>query len=262
MIMRKKNILILFFILIFVLIVFPRKVTLLSAELVQEENENSVSLKQPSQDPNEIVIKTYSLKFISPRDVSSVAKLYIIDSTGTEDTITVKILKKNVPKFEELLKKLDIEKKAVLVKVFTVIASKKQETQEDEVIENKDLKRVLNELNSLWKFQSYKIDGPSFLTVKDGSGSNFFKLVSSTSNLNMYILHVDVRGEKPDKRIVSIGQIQLRWVDSFGKNEQTLISTHDVTLKENGYLVVGVSGFPFGRDIGRALILIISAEIK
>ncbi len=260
--MKKKNILILFIALVFMFLFYPMKVTLFSAGLVQEEHANTEPDKQASQDPEEIVLKTYSLKFITPREISSVAKLYIIDSTGTEDTITVKIMKKNIPEFEKLLKKMDVEKKAVLVKVFTVIASKKQETQEDEVIENKGLKRVLDELNSLWKFQSYKIDGPSFLIVKDGSGSNFFKLVSSTSDLNMYILHVDVRGEKPDKRMVSIGQIQLKWVDSFGKNEQTLISTKDVTLKENGYLVVGVSGFPFGKDIGRALILIINAEIQ
>lgn len=262
--MKKKNILVLFIALVFMFMVYPMKLTLLSTELFQGEQANTESVKQASQDPKEIVIKTYFLKFIIPREISSAAKLYIIDSTGTEDTITVKILKKNIPEFEELLKKLDVEKKAVLIKVFTVIASKKQEAQEDEVIENKDLKRVLNELNSIWKFQSYKIDGLSFLTVKDGSGPNFFKLVSTTSNLNMYIMHVDVRGEKPDKRIVSIGQIQLRWVDSFGigKNKQTLISTNDVTLKENGYLVVGVSGYPFGKGLGKALILIISAEIK
>jgi len=258
--MKKKNILILFTVLIFGFIVYPIGATLFSAELVQEDQVNAESLKQVSQD--EVVVKTYYLKYIDPRDLLIAAKLYLIDSTGTEDTITVKILKKNIPEFEELLKKLDVEKKTVLIKVFTVVASKKQETQEDEVIENKDLKRVLNELNSLWKFQSYKIDGPSFLTVKDGSGSNFFKLVSATSNLNMYIMHVDVRGEKPDKRIVSIGQIQLRWVDSFGKNKQTLISTNDVTLKENGYLVVGVSGFTFGGGLGKALVLVISAEIK
>ena len=260
--MKKKNILILFIALVFMFMVYPMKMMMFSAEVVQEENANNESLKKASQDPNEIVIKTYSLKFITPREISTVAKLYIIDSTGSEDTITVKIWRRNIPEFEKLLKKMDVEKKTVLVKIFTVIASKKQETQEDEVIENKGLKKVINELNSLWKFQSYKIDGPSFLTVKDGSGSNFFKLVSSTSNLNMHIFHVDVRGEKPGDRIVSIGQIQLKWVDSFGKNDQTLINTNDVTLKEDGYLVVGVSGFPFGRDIGRALILIINAEIK
>ena len=261
--MKKKNILILFIALVFMFLFYPMKVTLFSAGLVQVEHANTEPDKQASQDPDEIVIKTYSLKFITPREISRAAKLYIIDSTGTEDTITVKIIKKNIQEFEKLLKKMDVEKKAVLVKVFTVMASKEQETQEDEVIENKGLKRVIDELNSLWKFQSYKIDGSSFLTVKDGSGSNFFKLVSSTSNLNLHVFHVDVRGEKPGDRIVSIGTIHLKWVDAFGKNEQTLINTNDVTLKENGYLVVGVSGYPFGRrGVGRALILIINAEIQ
>jgi len=260
--MKKKNILILLIALVFMFTVYPVEVMLFSTGLVQEELANNESLNEASQDPEEIVIRTYTLKFITSREILSAAKFYIFDSTGTEDTITVKIRKKNISEFEKLLKKMDVEKKAVLVKVFTVIASREKEEQEDEVIENKGLKRVVDELNSLWKFQSYKIDGPSFLTVKDGSGSNFFKLVSSTSNLNMHILHVDVRGETPDTRIVSIGQIQLRWVDAFGKNEQTLISTKDVTLKENGYLVVGVSGYPFGKDFGKALILIINAEIQ
>jgi len=261
--MKKKNILVLFIALVFMFMVYPMKVILFSAELVQEKHVNNESLNKAPQDQDEIVIKTYSLKFITPREISKAAKLYIIDSTGTEDTITVKIMKKNIQEFENLLKKMDVEKKTVLVKVFTVIASKEQETKEDEVIENKGLKRVLDELNSLWKFQSYKIDGSSFLTVKDGSGSNFFKLVSSTSNLNLYVYHVKVKGEKPGNRIVSIGTIYLKWTDSFGKNEQTLINTNDVTLKENGYLVVGVSGFPFGRrGQGKALILIINAEIQ
>lgn len=257
--MKKKNVLFLFLVLAFLFVVYP-KMTFLSAEPVQEEKANTDTLRHVPQD--EEVVKTYYLKYIKPTEILSAGKLYLIDSTATEDVITVRIYKKNIRKFEELLKKLDVEKKAVLIRVFTVIASKEQETQEDEVIENKDLKKVLDELNSLWKFKSYKIDGPSFLTVKDGSGSNYFKLVSATSNFNMHILHIDVRGEKPGKRIVSIGQILLKWTDVYGKNEQTLISTKDVTLKENGYLVVGVSGYAYGGGLGKALILVISAEIK
>lgn len=261
--MKKKNILILCIALVFMFMVYPMKVMLFSALLVQEGHANTAPAKQVSYDPEEIVLKTYSLKFITPREIRTVAKLYIIDSTGNEDTITVRIRKKNIPEFEKLLKKMDVEKKAVLVKVFTVMASKEQKTQEDEVLENKDLKRVLDELNSLWKFKSYTVDGSSFLTVKDGSGSNFFKLVSSTTNLNLYVYHVKVKGEKKGDRIVSLGQIQLKWSDALGKNEQTLINTNDVTLKEDGYLVVGVSGYPFGRrELGNALILIINAEIQ
>ncbi len=41
----------------------------------------------------------------------------------------------------------------------------------------------------------------------------------------------------------------------------TLIDSKNITVKENGYLVVGVSGIQYQRS-GTALILIISAEIK
>jgi hypothetical protein len=40
-----------------------------------------------------------------------------------------------------------------------------------------------------------------------------------------------------------------------------LIDTSDVTFREKGYLVVGVSGFQAGWS-SSALILVISAEIK
>jgi hypothetical protein len=158
------------------------------------------------------------------------------------------------------MKKLDIEKKTILFKVFTVIAFKEQEEQENEVIKNKGLKKVLDELKNLWNFKSYKIDGPSFLTIKEDSGLSFVRLVSAVSNFNMHIFHVKVRGEKPGKRIVSIGQLQLKWT-TFDNNEQTLISTDNITLKEKGYLVAGVSGFRSGKR-SNALILVINAEIK
>ena len=77
----------------------------------------------------------------------------------------------------------------------------------------------------------------------------------------MYVMHIDVRGDEPGDRIVTLGQILLKWTDTYGKNEQTLIESKDVTFKENSYLVVGVSGFNVG-GLGKALILIISAEVK
>jgi type IV pilus assembly protein PilQ len=38
-----------------------------------------------------------------------------------------------------------------------------QSQKKKETIENEDLKRVLDELNSLWNFATYEVDGPSFL---------------------------------------------------------------------------------------------------
>ena len=157
------------------------------------------------------------------------------------------------------------EKKTVLFKVFTVIASKEKESeeQEGEVIENRSLKKVLDELKNVWNFKSYVADGPSFLTVKEGSGSNYFRLVSSLYTFNLNILHVNVKGEESRKRVVSVGRIQLSQTYFSGGKEQTvtLIDTHDVSFKEKGFLVVGISGFRSGRR-GNALILVINAEIK
>ena len=256
--MKKRNILGLFIVLGFVFISFSVGVASLSAEPAQEEQGNYNAVEQKGQ--FETVIKTYFLKYIEPDELLNAGKVYILDASAHENTISVTMYKKHVSDFEALLKKLDVEKRTVLLNVFTVIASR-EDPGEKEVIENRDVKRVLDELESLWKFKSYKMDGPSFLNVRDGSGYNYFKLVSATSNLNMYVVHVRVRGEKPGDRIVNLGQIQLKWADTYGKMEQTLIDSNDVTLKENSYLVVGVSGFNVG-GLGKALILIINAEIK
>ena len=261
--MKKKNILILFIALVFMFMVYPMKMTLLSAGLVQEDRANTESAKQASQDPEEILIKTYSLKFIGPREIKNAAKFYIFDMTTSGDTIVVRIRRKNIPQFEELLRKLDVEKKTILFKIFTVIASREKEEQEDEVVENKGLKKVLDELRNLWNFKSYKIDGPSLMTVKEDSGSNYSRLVSTVSNFNMSIYHVRVRGEKPGDRIITLGQIQLKWRPNVlnKESDQTLISTDSTTIKEKGYLVAGISGFST-QGKGKALILIINAEIQ
>ncbi len=261
--MKKKNILVLFMALVFMFMVYPVKMTLLSTELVPENYAKTKRTKQTSQDTPIIVIKTYTLKFARPMEILSAAKFYIIDSTMTGDTITVQIWRRNVPKLEEIIKKLDVEKKTVLFRVFTVVASKEQDPEGNEAIENKDLKKVLNELNSLWNFKSYKVDGPSFLTVKDNSGSDSFRLVSDVSYFFMNIWNVKVRGEEPGERLISLGQVQLKWRAGLeDKTEQTLIDTHNVTLKEKGYLVAGISGFGWIGKGARALILIINAEIQ
>jgi len=260
--MKKKKILSLFFVLMIVFAVYSGKMTFLSAQPVQEKQAKTAPSKQVPK-PYQALIKTYHLKFIKPIELLAVAKFYIIDSTAYEDTISVKIYRTNIPKFEELLKKLDVEKKTVLFKVFTVIASKEKESeeQEGEVIENKDLRKVLDELRNLWNFKSYKVDGPSFLTVKEGSGSNYVRLVTATYPFYLNTLHVKVKGKESGKRVVSVGQIQLFQTNNVGRDEVTLINTHDVSFKEKGYLVVGISGLR-STSRGNALILVINAEIK
>ena len=115
------------------------------------------------------VLKTYQLKHIRPEDLINATRLYIIDSTVYKDTVTVKILNKNVSTFEELLKKMDVEKKSILFKAYTIMAFRESANkQEQEEIEDKELKQVLDELNKLWKFQSYQIDKPFFIDVSLG----------------------------------------------------------------------------------------------
>ena len=261
--MKKGNILAFFVVLGCVLLAFVVSVASLSAEPAQETPENTNVAQK--ENPYEVLIKTYFLKYIDPDALYEAAKLYIQDATAHKNSISVRLLRKNIPDFEALLKKLDVEKKTVLFKVFTVIASKEKLPEEDEVIENKDLRRVLNELKNLWNFQSYKVEGPSFLSIKEDSGSNSFRLVSNVSFFDMLVSDVVVREEEPGKRNVSVGQILLKWRLSVTKaDEQTLINTKEITLKEGGYLVAGISGYGFPRkdEAAKALILVINTEIK
>lgn len=210
-------------------------------------------------------VKTYELKYISASEFMRSARFYVVDSTGTESSLTVRIYERNIPEFEALLKKLDVEKRNIQFQVYTIIASKDQPLErfknnfvsETQGIADKDLKRVLDEMKGLWNFKYYWVDSPSFLVVKDGAAGSKFKLVSPY-DFDMNVLGVQLRGDEPGKRIISVGQIQLSQTTT---NRSTLIDTSDVTFKEKGYLVVGVSGFQAGWS-SSALILVISAEIK
>jgi hypothetical protein len=127
---------------------------------------------------------------------------------------------------------------------------------QSDAIENKDLKKVLDELKALWNFKSYEVDGPSFLTVREESGPDNFKLVTNRA-LNLVLSNVKVRGDESGKRTISIEQLKLTGMTNFV--DYVFVDTHDVTLKEKGYLVAGVSGYG---SASNALILVISAEIK
>jgi len=219
----------------------------------------------------EAVVKTYTLKYVSASDFMRSAKFYVYDSSGTETTLTVRIPKKNIADFEALLKKLDVEKKNIQFQVYTIVASKedlpesvrdrfKAETKE---ITDRDLKRVLDEMKGLWNFKHYWVEPPSFMIAKDGAESNHTKLVSSY-DFELYLRNVQLRGEESGKRMISAGEIRLAQSVNTpnGKSQQNLIDTSDITFKEKGYLVVGVSGLTSVYASGLALILVISAEIK
>jgi len=211
-------------------------------------------------------VKTYALKYIGASEFMRSAKFYVYDSSGTESTLTVRIPRKNIPDFEALLKKLDVEKKNIQFQVYTIVAAKEDPPDsyknylqnETKEITDKDLKRVLDEMKGLWNFKHYWVDSPSFLIAKDGSGSNRSKLVSRY-DLELVLRNIQLRGDEPGKRIISVGEIAL--VEKLNGTVDNLINTSDITTKEKGYLVVGVSGLQAGWN-GLALILVISAEIK
>ena len=211
-------------------------------------------------------MKTYALKYIGASEFMRSAKFYVYDSSGTESTLTVRIPRKNIPDFEALLKKLDVEKKNIQFQVYTIVAAKEDPPDsyknylqnETKEITDKDLKRVLDEMKGLWNFKHYWVDSPSFLIAKDGSGSNRSKLVSRY-DLELVLRNIQLRGDEPGKRIISVGEIAL--VEKLNGTVDNLINTSDITTKEKGYLVVGVSGLQAGWN-GLALILVISAEIK
>ena len=236
-----------------------------AAAQTQAVEQKAPQKKAAADDRNYMMVKTYELKYISATEFMRSAKFYVLDSTGTESSLTVRIYGNNIPEFEALLKKLDVEKRNIQFQVYTIIASKDQPPErfknnfvsETQGIADKDLKRVLDEMKGLWNFKYYWVDSPSFLVVKDGAAGSMFKLVSPY-DFDMNILRVQLRGDEPGKRIISVGQIKLIQTINL-QLKSALIDTSDVTFKEKGYLVVGVTGMI---GSGEALILVISAEIK
>jgi len=248
-------------VLVFVFALNLTATSIQSEQLSQEEIQKRVA--QRNWEWTE-VLKTYQLKHIRPEDLINATRLYIIDATVYKDTVTVKILNKNVSTFEELLKKMDVEKKSILFKVYTIMAFRESREKEEQAeIEDKGLKQVLDELEKLWKFQSYQIDKPFFITVKEDSGSSFFKLASEFyGSLGLRIQQVNLNSDKPGKRNITIGQLKLLSSSPLASNmgnEQIFIDSNNIKVKEDGYLVVGVSGMS---TRGKVLILVISAEIK
>ena len=341
----------------------------------QEPQTKPSAQNETSGVSNWPIYKTYTLKYIKAEELLRATRILLDDASFSDNMITVKIWNIHIPQFEEMLKKLDVEKKTIQFQVFAIVASRDQgegqkmkETREQaaalaltmslpssnpktspseklkytgdpitlkyketdlrdvvlglaqfarlnvifdadvrgivtcnlhdvpwdqaldiilkqnnmgktiegemlriaplrilsreqnpekgDVIENKDLKKVLDELKTLWNFKTYEVDGPSFLSVHEDSGPNNFKLVTNRT-LNLVVSNVKVLGDEAGKRTVSIGQLKLTGTTNFA--DYVFIDTQDVTLKERGYLVAGVSGYG---SASNALILVISAEIK
>jgi hypothetical protein len=160
--------------------------------------------------------------------------------------------KKNVATFEEQLRKLDVQKKNIQLRIFIVIASKEGKS---EPIENNELKRVLAEVSNLLSFKSYILDGASVINLKDGTRRSELLLSSAMLEpLPLYFSQVAILTGSDGKRSVKLG-LEL-W--QKGPESSELLNS-ETEIAENGYLVAGVSRI--GKD-GKSLVLVINAEIK
>lgn len=217
--------------------------------VIAEEQKAQPAADNPGSE--ETVVKSYTLKYVSPKFIKESLGIYLRTCSFGEGSnlISVALSKKNVAAFEEQLRKLDVEKKTIQLRIFTVIASKEGK---NDTIENKDLKRVLAEVSNLLNFKSYVLDGASVIILKDGTGRSFLSLSSSLPEpLQLYINHITIFTGSGGKRSVKLG------LELYKKPDRLLES--ETEIAENGYLVAGVSRI--GKD-GKSLVLVINAEIK
>lgn len=218
--------------------------------MAEEQKTPAAQEKTGSED---VVTKTYALHYVSPDFIKDSLRLYLRNwSFANGSNIFSAVMeKRNVAAFEEQLRKLDVEKKNIQLRVFTVIAAKEGKNDN---IENKDLKRVLAEVSNLLNFKSYVLDGASTITAKEGAEFSRLALSSSLSeNLQLELKGISVSTGSGGKR-----SVKLEFWLKQSNNNQVLLSS-ETEIAENGYLVAGVSRI--GND-GRSLVLVINAEIK
>jgi uncharacterized protein YxeA len=242
-----KKIIILIIILLFVVSGFG------FAESKEEESKKTPSIF-------DAVTKTYVLEHVSPRTVHNTLRQYFWESSydGNGNMITVKIAKENIRKFEELLEKLDVERKKILIRIFTVIASNEGKS---EAVANKDLQQVLSELQKVLSFKSFRLGGASAITVNDGQHRSQL-LLASHSPLLLILEDISIKGDKQGQRTVNFAFVLRQKTEPLLMKDgnlvyETLIES-ETSVKENGYLVAGVSKI----GNGDSLVLVINAEIK
>jgi hypothetical protein len=215
-----------------------------------EEQKTQPAANKPGSE--ETVAKSYTLHYVSPGFIKDSLGIYFFTCSFGEGSnlISVAMYKKDVAAFEEQLRKLDVPKKNILLRIFTVIAGNEGKS---EAIENKELKRVLAEVSNLLSFKSYALDGASVITLKDGTRRGNLVLTSAMLDLTLYINQVAILTGSEGKRSVKLG------LELWQNNPQASLLNTETEIAENGYLVAGVSRI--GKD-GKSLVLVINAEIK
>jgi hypothetical protein len=140
-------------------------------------------------------------------------------------------------------------------------------------ITNKDLRNVLDELKKVLSFKAFHLDGVSALTVKDGQEYSRLQL-SSNYSLDFRLLGVNIKKTKAGERTVGfhfelnrdtekpatklLESNRKKTITSTGTKRVTLLES-ETSVKENGYLVAGVS--KIGKN-GNSLVLVINAVIQ
>ncbi len=213
-----------------------------------------------SRSPLQVVVtKTYVLKHISPQTVDKALRIYFYEASFERNgnMIAVKMPDTNVEKFEALLKKMDVEKKKIMIRIFTIIASNKGSGAD---IKNRDLKQVLTELKNVLSFKSFRLDGVSAVTVTEAQERRT-QLVLSTSGLPLKLQMNNISLKEDQQGLHNIGfsfKLEQQKYNTGPDDYRTLIAS-ETYVKENGYLVAGVS--KTGKN-GDSLVLVINAEIK
>ncbi len=207
----------------------------------------SVFAESKNNNISKYVKKTYFLKNISAKDAIDTLRIYTETYSLKKNILSVEMARKNIGKFEKILKKIDTEKRRISFRIFSVIGSHKKDSS-GEKFENRDLRKVITELKDVLSFKSFKLDGTAFLNVIDGSNFNGVTLPSKTGLLFKLMLgKVNLRKNRSDEDIIYFSFSLSHLMDS-----RTFI-------KNKGYLVAGVSKLG---DNGNALILIINATIQ
>jgi len=217
--------------------------------------------QQSDSAASRIITKSYELKHILPREARDILKPYYgnFSYSESQNLIVVTMLRENVAPFEELLKKIDVERPMLHFRIFTVIAANGGAPKP--AIENAQLRSVLDELKKFLSFKFYYLDGVSLLSCKEGSHDSQIELSNTLSNLTFYLWDPLVENTKTNERTIKF-RMDLRKTYRMEDGKMTsssLIGTDSIAIKENGYLVAGVSKIGSNGD---SLILVINVQIK
>ncbi len=219
---------------------------------------SSEGLKSKGENSGErIITKTYKLKYITPHEAKKILSSYLLHSTAPRYSqfFTVRIRKRDLNQFEELLRKIDHEKKNVRFKIYTIIASKSRNNWK---IGNREINEVIRKVNSIFAFKSYKLDGISSVTVKDGAQIAKVKL-SSSYNLLFKIYNMVINNGDKKRKINLFFSLYKEggFYDGKKLKGSTIISS-STSMNDNGYFIAGVS--KLGNN-GDSLILVIKATV-